>query len=552
MTKKRAILCAVGLLLSVGALFGLWCSVPHITKWYVLRNYPYIKSIESIDVHWMWTEVYGVKVEKEKITADIKYIRINTEKEIEVIGGTANVHSLSKREGGVSKGWKIKVSNLDVFVDAVGVSGEAHGVSYKEGKICFASGKAVYKGILGSFGHGCTRPSQKRGYVDKIQAMVKLPKFIPHVEKKQKIKAEDVRFHWGRKEIGVLKLWVGDVLYMQQARLFLDKQYVRVQVLSINFKHPWLADNVVNHVSIVVPQSLDGTITMQTSHNREGEGRIVEINVEPRKHKIWGAGQCADWMLDLPNIPAIHDGGYSKISGRFEFEIDANSSTIKLKNKCKIKCNFKPISSLMKKFSYNAIDDKGKVFERVTGLNTSGWVFIETLPTYVPEAFIRMEDPGFRHHRGVLRKALEVSLEINMDKGKFVRGGSTITMQLVKNLWLGRQKTLDRKLAEIILAHMLEGCFIKDQILEFYMNVVEFAPNVYGIRGGAWHYFQKVPQDLSPEEAVYLARVLPKPKKPRDPERGIDNIRKMIKLWKETGVLPKDFGNEKRRPSDNQ
>ena len=550
MTKKRLAIGA-GLLLVVGALFALWFSAPHIAKWYVLRNYSYIKSIDSIALHWKRAEVYGVYVEKENINAYIKYVHVNTEKNVEVIGGNITVQQQDGVSGSrgpagpLSKGWKIKASELDVAVTAKGITANIHNVNYDEDKICFESGAATYKTVTGSFGKGCAWPEQKRGYVDKAETNLELPKTIPHIEKKHKVWAEKIRFDWEKKSVKILKLWVDDIIYVNQGVVFLDDQHVRGKALSVNFKHPWMGASLVSHLSVDVPRSLEGTITIRTSHMRGGEERVVQINVDPSNYNVWGEAQCADWMLALPHIDAIHDGGYSKMSGNFSFELGLKPPKIKLKNKCKIKCDFAPIAALRRKFSYQAIDSKGKPFKRVAGPYVPGWVHIESLPDHVPESFIRMEDPGFRGHRGVIRKALLVSLEMNLEAGKFVRGGSTITMQLVKNLWLDRYKTLDRKAAEIILSHMLEGCFSKNQILELYMNVVEFAPNVYGLRGGAWHYFQKTPQDLMPEESIYLARVLPNPRKARDPERGIDRTRKMIKLWQETGVLPESFGKIK-------
>jgi membrane peptidoglycan carboxypeptidase len=93
-----------------------------------------------------------------------------------------------------------------------------------------------------------------------------------------------------------------------------------------------------------------------------------------------------------------------------------------------------------------------------------------------------------------------------------VRGASTLTMQLAKNLYLGREKTLSRKLQEAAFTLLLEERLSKEDILELYLNVVEFGPNIYGIRNAAMHYFNSHPGELSLPQAMFLASILPNPK----------------------------------------
>src|SRR5690606_26536125 len=91
------------------------------------------------------------------------------------------------------------------------------------------------------------------------------------------------------------------------------------------------------------------------------------------------------------------------------------------------------------------------------------------------------------------------------------RGASTITMQLAKNLYLNRDRTLSRKIEEFFLSLYLESSFSKDKILELYLNVVEFAPGVYGIYNGAMHYFGVTPMNLTLKQSLFLTSVLPRP-----------------------------------------
>jgi membrane peptidoglycan carboxypeptidase len=90
-------------------------------------------------------------------------------------------------------------------------------------------------------------------------------------------------------------------------------------------------------------------------------------------------------------------------------------------------------------------------------------------------------------------------------------------MQTAKNLWLSREKTFGRKVEELFLSQVLESCLTKDEIMELYLNIVEFGPNVYGLRQAAQHYFKVDPVSLDPREAFYLAWILPRPRKSPPP-----------------------------------
>ena len=125
------------------------------------------------------------------------------------------------------------------------------------------------------------------------------------------------------------------------------------------------------------------------------------------------------------------------------------------------------------------------------------------------------EDPSFFSHHGFINEAFKQSILKNIRTKKFSRGASTISMQLVKNVFLTREKTISRKLEEILLVYILENNRIasKERMLEVYFNVIEWGPNVYGIGEAAQFYFQKKPIDLSLKECLFLATIVPKPKK---------------------------------------
>jgi len=112
---------------------------------------------------------------------------------------------------------------------------------------------------------------------------------------------------------------------------------------------------------------------------------------------------------------------------------------------------------------------------------------------------------GFWTGGAISPTLIERALNTNLRERRFVYGGSTVTQQLVKNLFLSRDKRIDRKVQEAIIAGRVIDTVSKQRILELYLNCIEFAPGVYGISSAAQYYFQKDPRALSPREAVFLA-----------------------------------------------
>lgn len=126
-------------------------------------------------------------------------------------------------------------------------------------------------------------------------------------------------------------------------------------------------------------------------------------------------------------------------------------------------------------------------------------------------AFILAEDASFLSHEGLDWFEIKESFKKNIKEGKYARGGSTITQQLAKNMFLSREKSLLRKIKEVVIAQRLEETWSKEQIFQAYLNVIEFGDNIYGIKEAAHHYFQKSPQQLNALEGIFLASLLPSP-----------------------------------------
>lgn len=143
----------------------------------------------------------------------------------------------------------------------------------------------------------------------------------------------------------------------------------------------------------------------------------------------------------------------------------------------------------------------------------SGYVRYNQLPKHLVNSLIAAEDASFYGHQGFDLDEIKDALEKSMDAGRWVRGGSTITQQLAKNLYLTKEKSLVRKIKELILARAIEKKISKAKIIEKYFNVVEFGPNIFGISKASYHYFEKSPGALTPAEGAYLVSLLPSPVK---------------------------------------
>lgn len=166
---------------------------------------------------------------------------------------------------------------------------------------------------------------------------------------------------------------------------------------------------------------------------------------------------------------------------------------------------------LKETFYHRMQDSNGKVIKRVIGPASKDWVGLESIPRHLIDALTTSEDSGFFYHKGFSMGGIKRSLLINLEKGGFVQGGSTLSQQLVKNLFLSREKTISRKLQEIIITWQLEKSFQKEKILELYLNVIEWGPEIFGLREASMHYFGKKPDELNLLESAFLVTIIPNP-----------------------------------------
>jgi hypothetical protein len=231
---------------------------------------------------------------------------------------------------------------------------------------------------------------------------------------------------------------------------------------------------------------------------------------------------CSDMLASIPAglVPLLSG---LEMSGAFAFSGDLSFDTRRPKdtrvhwnvgNGCKI--TRVPASLSTDRFQspwVRTVIGAGGVPTTIeSGPGTPNWVSLYDISPHMATAVVVCEDANFWTHGGFNEKSIQDSIRDDLRAGKFVRGGSTVTMQLAKNLYLRREKTVSRKLQEAVLTVLLEQTLTKEQILELYLNVIEFAPGVYGIGPAAAHYFRSRPRDLSLAQALYLISVLPNPK----------------------------------------
>jgi hypothetical protein len=253
-----------------------------------------------------------------------------------------------------------------------------------------------------------------------------------------------------------------------------------------------------------------------------------------------GFSNAADTIYELhitiPNMQAQHfisslpEGLFSHFKGmetigsfnyRLDFVYNENKpqalifeSTLQKNNLHIVKYGEANLSKLNTDFVYTPVDNGRKQRSVLVSAANPNYSTLDQISPYLQKCVLTTEDPSFFYHRGFIDEAFRQSIIKNIRKRKFARGASTISMQLVKNVFLTREKTISRKLEEILLVYILENNRIssKQRMLEVYFNIIEWGPNVYGIGEASQFYFQKQPSQLTLKECLFLATIIPRPK----------------------------------------
>jgi monofunctional glycosyltransferase len=189
-------------------------------------------------------------------------------------------------------------------------------------------------------------------------------------------------------------------------------------------------------------------------------------------------------------------------------------------------------------------DWKGNYRPFAVGPANRYWVPSGRIPAEMKWAVIVAEDANFYRHEGIDVKAVKDAIRYDLEKKSFARGASTITQQVAKNLFLSREKSISRKIKELILAKRMEEELTKGRIIELYLNVAELGPMVYGIGHGARYYFGKPASALTPRECAFLAAMLPGPRLAYNPYKNLAKVAKrsdmILRLLRAKGVLSDD------------
>lgn len=195
-------------------------------------------------------------------------------------------------------------------------------------------------------------------------------------------------------------------------------------------------------------------------------------------------------------------------------DLDASTLDIRVADGCQFETApaLADVRRFQAPFTHRVVEPDGTIFEMETGPGTVNWTPIREMSPFFVQAVLGHEDGAFFQHQGFSTSSIRSALIRNLRAGRYVYGASTITMQLVKNVFLRREKTLARKAQEVLLTWWIESTMSKEQILELYLNVIEYGPGVYGVRNAADHYFGVSPDELGPAESAYLATILPNPK----------------------------------------
>ena len=165
-------------------------------------------------------------------------------------------------------------------------------------------------------------------------------------------------------------------------------------------------------------------------------------------------------------------------------------------------------------FIYTAYENGQPVYTFPVGPSWEHFTPLDSISPLLQMSVMQSEDGAFFYHRGFLPDAMREALIHDLEVRKFARGGSTISMQLVKNVFLNRNKNIARKLEEALIVWLIETEHLtpKARMYEVYLNIAEWGPMVYGIHEAADFYFAKRPSQLSIEESIFLASIVPKPK----------------------------------------
>jgi len=515
---SRKLKLALGIVLLPATLIaGTYHFAPTLAKWYINKNYPYVK-FDELQIQSNNVILKNVSIEKDNISIVSPVAQINS-KSIILLGGIATV-DLKNQPKTILIQKENKSKNISAIFDNVYVITNNNKVYFKNVILSSLNSPIIFQSAQSSITHDSKSMEVKGsiGYINKQdkQAFVSYTNFVYD---QKSIDLYENNIDWRLQELNSNKIVVNP--YGE-----FNKVYIKLENDSINA--------VIGSAKVQYPTFFVGPLDIEQINAKLNlSNKIVDLNVGQvnilvniNEKRVVSKSSCQNWIDILPaqlkQDNPLEDN--IKMNGNIDFDISiGDKPSFSLKYDCSLNsvCSSLPhITKLQKPFSYYVYDDQKNRVLRETGPQSKEWIPRNSISEHLVNAAIRMEDPGFPHHNGVLIDALKNSFIINIKSDKFVRGGSTITMQTAKNLWLSRDKTIGRKATELLLATILNKCLTKEQTIELYFNIIEYGKNIYGIANGAQYYFQKSPGELDPVESFYIASILPHPRTASKPDEA--------------------------------
>lgn len=531
--------------LSLVALLGAgWLAAPWAAKKYIEREHPDIKVGKVTKIRLDHVEFDSVSVTREPwLKANFDRVVYRKGGAVEAVGGeVVYSHHLAPKGGdtAASGGRAITIIGLRKL-QVVGSNYGAllEGVRYSQGELCFDKAAFTHPKLSGEAEKGCVWKAKQEAYAETVKAHVKVPLGIPEFPDEGDIVIDKTHIWFDKAEPAANAYHVtygpAQATVVTVSR---EGASTRLKVGELVLSHPWLSKGEVylqRGLDVLVPDlALTQTLTpIKINVN----GLPLSIFVKERAVESEST-RCEDWVKALPPTLAGPFEGirWKDIPGRNNglhvwIMAGGDKPEFKIWHTCKADCSSPALKALRRKFTYQPYSAKDVRFDRESGPGSLDWVYLGDMHQSMPMAAEICEDPGFKLHQGYIAQAFENSLKDNLKLGRFMRGGSTITMQLAKNLWLYRDKTVTRKLQEVLLAIALESCFTKGEIMELYLNVVEYGPDLYGIGPAVRKYFDAAPVNLNPEQSFWLAMLLPRPRKAGLPnEAAMKRVTGFMKL----------------------
>ncbi len=306
-------------------------------------------------------------------------------------------------------------------------------------------------------------------------------------------------------------------------------------VTSLKVFHPRIADTdievksgAVHYVVSLGPDYYAVDSLTEVRVNKIKAYPVIQLRTKPTKDLIvrlqTAQTPATDFFASLP--PAMFESvegmeGTGALSYKLKSHINFSDlkhltfdSDLEGHNFQITKFGKEDLSRINKTFDYTAYE-YGKPLRTLTvGPGSNSYAPYNSIFRYLKYAIMTSEDAQFFTHKGFHEEAFRQSIAANIKAKKFVRGGSTISMQLVKNVFLTRKKTIARKVEEALIVWLIENNKIvsKTRMYEVYLNIIEWGPNVYGIREAARFFYGKQPSELNLNESIFLASIIPKPK----------------------------------------